>query len=50
MALAALKEHRPLTADLARRPRLELPTLPPRDQATAAISGNGAETVSAPIS
>jgi tricorn protease len=30
MALAALKEYRPLTADLARRPRLELPTLPPR--------------------
>ena len=38
LALAALREHRPLSADLAQRPRLELPTLPPR----AATSGNGA--------
>jgi tricorn protease len=36
LAVAALREHRPLIADLARRPRLELPTLPPRDQ-----TGNG---------
>jgi tricorn protease len=32
LALSALKGHRPLSADLARRPRLELPTLPPRNQ------------------
>jgi tricorn protease len=38
LALAALRTHRPLTADLARRPRLELPTLPPRD----APASNGA--------
>jgi len=38
LALAALREHRPLSADLAQRPRLELPTLPPR----ARTSGNGA--------
>jgi hypothetical protein len=37
LALAALREHRPLSADLARRPSLELPTLPPR----AVTSGNG---------
>ncbi|HEV8623524.1 MAG TPA: S41 family peptidase [Acidimicrobiia bacterium] len=42
LALAALREHRPLIADLARRPRLELPTLPPRDQ----LTGNG--TAAAP--
>ena len=28
LALRALREHRPLSADLAQRPRLELPTLP----------------------
>ena len=33
LALLALQEHRPLSADLARRPRLELPTLPPRSPA-----------------
>jgi tricorn protease len=33
LALSALREHRPLTADLAQRPRLELPTLPPRSPA-----------------
>jgi tricorn protease len=38
LALAALREHRPLSADLAQRPRLELPTLPPRSPA----GGNGA--------
>jgi tricorn protease len=38
LALSALREHRPLIADLARRPRLELPTLPPRDRP----AGNGA--------
>jgi hypothetical protein len=38
LALSALKGHRPLSADLARRPRLELPTLPPRSGA----AGNGA--------
>jgi tricorn protease len=43
LALAALREHQPLIADLARRPRLELPTLPPRDHQT----GNGT-TASAP--
>ncbi len=30
-ARAALRKHRPLTADVARRPRLELPVLPPRN-------------------
>jgi tricorn protease len=35
LALAALKDHRPLSADLAQRPRLELPTLPPRNGAAA---------------
>jgi tricorn protease len=30
LARAALRKHRPLTADVARRPRLELPVLPPR--------------------
>jgi tricorn protease len=43
LALAALREHRPLIADLARRPRLELPTLPPRDQQ----AGNGAAAAEA---
>ena len=43
LALSALREHRPLIADLARRPRLELPTLPPRDHQT----GNGAAAVPA---
>jgi tricorn protease len=33
LALSALREHRPLSADLAQRPRLELPTLPPRSPA-----------------
>jgi tricorn protease len=40
LALAALQTYRPLAADLARRPRLELPTLPPRS--TDAAHGNGA--------
>ncbi len=40
LALDALESHRPLSADLAQRPRLELPTLPPRP----APSGNGAAT------
>jgi hypothetical protein len=44
LALTALREHRPLIADLARRPRLELPTLPPRDQQT----GNGAAASAPP--
>ena len=43
LALSALREHRPLIADLAQRPRLELPTLPPRDQQ----AGNGAAAASA---
>jgi tricorn protease len=30
LALVALKRHRPLQADVGRRPRLELPVLPPR--------------------
>ena len=30
LALSALRRHRPLEADLARRPRLELPELPGR--------------------
>jgi tricorn protease len=30
LARSALRKHRPLTADVARRPRLELPVLPPR--------------------
>jgi tricorn protease len=38
LALEALEGHRPLSADLARRPRLELPTLPPRN----GVSPNGA--------
>jgi tricorn protease len=38
LALSALKGHRPLSADLARRPSLELPTLPPRP----GTAGNGA--------
>jgi tricorn protease len=38
LALDALQTHRPLSADLTQRPRLELPTLPPR----AAETGNGA--------
>jgi hypothetical protein len=45
LALSALREHRPLIADLARRPRLELPTLPPRDQQ----AGNGAAAASAEL-
>lgn len=31
LARAALRRHRPLQADVIRRPRLELPQLPPRD-------------------
>ncbi|MEW6473216.1 MAG: S41 family peptidase [Actinomycetota bacterium] len=38
LALDALKTHRPLSADLTQRPRLELPTLPPRSEP----AGNGA--------
>jgi tricorn protease len=38
LALAALEGHQPLSADLAQRPRLELPTLPPRD----GVAANGA--------
>jgi tricorn protease len=45
LALAALREHRPLSADLARRPRLELPTLPPRPSA----SGNGEAPAKKPV-
>ncbi|MGH9042327.1 MAG: S41 family peptidase [Acidimicrobiia bacterium] len=30
LARSALRKHRPLSADVARRPRLELPVLPPR--------------------
>lgn len=33
LALAALRRHRPLQADVGRRPRLELPALPPRPTA-----------------
>jgi tricorn protease len=33
LALAALRRHRPLQADVDRRPRLELPELPPRTPA-----------------
>jgi tricorn protease len=44
LALSALREHRPLAADLAQRPRLELPTLPPRE----AARGNGAGGPSPP--
>ena len=40
LVLSALSEHRPLAADLAQRPRLELPTLPPRG--TSDGNGNGA--------
>jgi tricorn protease len=39
LAVDALETHRPLSADLTQRPRLELPTLPPREAQT---SGNGA--------
>jgi tricorn protease len=39
LALAALKRHRPLQADVERRPRLELPELPPRPSVDGA---NGA--------
>src|SRR2546423_4488243 len=38
LALSALRGHQPLSADLARRPSLELPTLPPRTPS----AGNGA--------
>jgi tricorn protease len=38
LALDALETHRPLSADLTQRPRLELPTLPPRETQ----AGNGA--------
>ena len=38
LALDALETHRPLSADLTQRPRLELPTLPPREPQ----AGNGA--------
>ena len=42
LALDALRSYRPLSADLTQRPRLELPTLPPRDAETG---GNGAAAV-----
>jgi tricorn protease len=45
LALAALRKHRPLSADLAQRPRLELPTLPPRPSA----SGNGKAPAKKPV-
>ena len=41
LAVAALRRHRPLEADIARRPRLVLPELPPR-AAAGAGAGNGA--------
>jgi tricorn protease len=45
LALAALREYRPLSADLAQRPRLALPTLPPRP----ASSGNGGAPAGKPV-
>ena len=45
LALAALREHRPLAADLAQRPRLALPTLPPRTSA----SPNGERPAEKPV-
>ncbi|HVW35043.1 MAG TPA: S41 family peptidase, partial [Acidimicrobiia bacterium] len=44
LALAALEDHRPLRADLARRPRLELPTLPPRRLNGQAPAADAART------
>jgi tricorn protease len=44
LALDALKTHRPLSADLTQRPRLELPTLPPRDHESGNGAGAGAGT------
>jgi hypothetical protein len=40
LALSALRDHRPLAADLAQRPRLELPTLPPRAAVTGTRAGS----------
>jgi tricorn protease len=41
LALAALKRHRPLRADVDRRPRLELPELPPRQPDDGAGEADG---------